>query len=84
MPTSIKNLRQPASAELIFVGDYLVFSTFCCINLKQQIEQAKKSAEAGLQCCLQHMLVHVAKAVHRYLLLWLRGLFTCLTVNMRK
>ncbi len=41
---ALKSWRQPASA------DFWVFSTFCCINLKQQVEKTHKSAEAG---CLQ-------------------------------
>ncbi len=37
----LKSLRQPASA------DFWVFSTFCCINWKQQVEKTQKSAETG-------------------------------------
>ncbi len=37
----LKSLKQPASA------DFWVFSTFCCINWKQQVEKTQKYAEAG-------------------------------------
>ncbi len=44
----LKRLRQPASA------DFWVLSTFSCINLKQQVEKAQKSAEAG---CLKLLIL---------------------------
>ncbi len=37
----LKILSQPASA------DFWVFSTYCCVNLKQEVEKTQKSAEAG-------------------------------------
>ncbi len=45
----LKIWRQPASADFWVLSTYFCrrFSTFCCINLKQQVEKTKKSAEAG-------------------------------------
>ncbi len=47
--SQLKILRQPASADFWVFSTYFLgnFSTFCCINLKQEVEKTKKSAEAG-------------------------------------
>ncbi len=42
--SELESLRQPASADFLvfstyFLGDFWVFSTFCCINLKQHVEK---------------------------------------------
>ncbi len=45
----LKSLSQPASADFWVFSTYFSgnFSTFCCINLKQEVEKTQKSAEAG-------------------------------------
>ncbi len=45
----LKSLRQPASADFWVFSTYFLgnFSTFCCINLKQEVEKPQKSAETG-------------------------------------
>ncbi len=45
----LKILRQPASADFWIFSTYFLgnFSTFCCINLKQEVEKTQKSAESG-------------------------------------
>ncbi len=47
--SQLKILMQPASADFWVLSTYFCrrFSTFCCINLKQQVEKTQKSAEAG-------------------------------------
>ncbi len=60
-------LRQPLDFWVLSTYFCRRFSTFCCINLKQQVEKTKTSAEAGylkivsstfffLQCSLPHFL----------------------------
>ncbi len=46
---SLKILSQPAKADFCVFSTYFLgtFSTFCCINLKQEVEKTQKSAEAG-------------------------------------
>ncbi len=53
--SQVKILRQPASADFWVLSTYFYrrFSTFCCINLIQQVEKTQKSAEAG---CLNFKL----------------------------
>ncbi len=45
----LKILSQPAKADFWVFSTYFLgnFSTFCCINLKQEVEKTQKSAEAG-------------------------------------
>ncbi len=45
----LKILSQPAKADFWFFSTYFLgnFSTFSCINLKQEVEKTQKSAEAG-------------------------------------
>ncbi len=45
----LKILSQPAKADFWVFSTYILgnFSTFCCINLKQEVEKTQKSAEAG-------------------------------------
>ncbi len=45
----LKILSQPAKADFWVFSNYFLgnFSTFCCINLKQEVEKTQKSAEAG-------------------------------------
>ncbi len=45
----LKILSQPAKADFCVFSTYFLgnFSTFCCINLKQEVEKTQKSAEAG-------------------------------------
>ncbi len=45
---TLKMLRQPASADVLSTYFCRRFSTFCCINLKQQVEKTQKSAEAKI------------------------------------
>ncbi len=47
----LKILSQPAKADFLVFSTYFLgnFSTFCCINLKQEVEKTQKSAEAGWQ-----------------------------------
>ncbi len=47
--SQLKSLRQPASADFSVFSTYFLgdFSTFCCINLKQEVQKTQKSAEAG-------------------------------------
>ncbi len=45
----LKILSQPAKADFWVFSTYFLgnVSTFCCINLKQEVEKTQKSAEAG-------------------------------------
>ncbi len=45
----LKILSQPSKADFLVFSTYFFgnFSTFCCINLKQEVEKTQKSAEAG-------------------------------------
>ncbi len=45
----LKILSQPGSADFWVFSTYFLgnFSTFCCINLKQEVEKTQKSAEDG-------------------------------------
>ncbi len=45
----LKILSQLAKADFWVFSTYFLgnFSTFCCINLKQEVEKTQKSAEAG-------------------------------------
>ncbi len=54
----LKILSQPAKADFWVFSTYFSwnFSTFCCINLKQEVEKTQKSAEAG---CLNFKVAHL-------------------------